>query len=338
MKVQMSSAESIDHAVSTILTEVLEFLTTPRALYSFFMMVISIVVAFWISKYIAKIVIRVAQKVAVRADNESDEVVAQKLRETETYLSVAIAIIRMIIVIVLAWVLWRILSPKVSTSTLGGSIAAIGASAFFMVFAGQSLGLLIRDITSGAMMIVEKWFTIGDFVKIEPFADVSGVVERMTLRSTKIRTLSGEVVWVHNQQVQGVHVSPKGVRTIAVDVFVRDRVRGEKAVGELIEAIPTGTIMLASPLRITYAERWNDTLWRISVVGQTPPGREWLVEKHFVNMIEAIDEGIENPKEKLVVYPPIARFADVTAERKFRRAVRVNRKKRAAEKAQKHTN
>lgn len=330
----MSATNSIDQAASSLLAEVQDFLTTPRALFSFFMMVFSIVVAFWISKYIARVIIRIAQKVATRADNESDEVVAQKLRETETYLSVTVAAVRMIIVIILAWVLWRILSPKVSSSTLGGSMAAIGASAFFMVFAGQSLGLLIRDITSGAMMIIEKWFTIGDFVKFEPFGDVSGVVERMTLRSTKIRTLSGEIVWVHNQQVQGVHVSPKGVRTLAVDVFVRDRVRGEKAIGELVQAIPTGTMMLASPLRITYAERWNDTLWRISVVGQTPPGREWLVEKHFVNMIEAIDEGVEDPKQKLIVYPPIARFADVTAERKFRRAVRVNQKKRAAEKAQ----
>ena len=179
-------------------------------------------------------------------------------------------------------------------------------------------------------MIAEKWYTIGDFVKIEPFIDLSGVVERITLRSTKIRTLSGEVVWVHNQQIQAIHVSPKGVRTMAVDVFVRDRAKGERAIEAIINTIPTGATMLASPLKITYAERWNDELWRISVIGQTLPGREWLIEKNFVQMVEDIDRDVKDPHDRLVVYTPIARFADVEAERKFRRAVRVSQRKKAA--------
>lgn len=323
---------SLDQMVQAVLVEVRDFFVSPNALRSLLIMIVSIILAIWLSKYVAKLIIHIAQKVAVRTDNESDVVKAQRYREIETYLSIAIAIVRAAIVAVTAYVLWRVFSPTSSTAT-GGGIAAIGASAVFIVFAGQSLGVLIRDMTTGAMMIAEKWYNIGDFVKIEPFIDVSGVVERMTLRSTKIRTLSGEIVWIHNQQIQAVHVSPKGVRTLAVDVFVRDRARGERALDEIINTIPVGTTMLASPLRVTYAERWNDELWRISVIGQTLPGREWLIEKHFVQMIEDIDRDVASPKDRLVVHTPIARFADVDAERKFRRAVRVAKRKKPTKKA-----
>lgn len=311
-----------------------EFFTHGNPLRSVLIMIASILIAYWISRYLAKLIVVFAQHIATRSDSESDELRSQKLREVETYLSISIALVRTFVVAITAYILWRTLSPNANAYN---SVAAIGASAFFIVFAGQSLGMLIRDVTAGAAMIAEKWFNIGDFIKVEPFIDVSGVVERMTLRSTKIRALSGEVIWINNQQMQAVHVSPKGVRTIAVDVFVRDRVRGEREIESIINTIPTGPTMLASPMRITYAERWNDELWRITVVGQTLPGREWLIEKHFVTMVEGIDRDIEKQYDKLVVHTPIARFADADVERKFKRAIRIDKKKSAAKPRAKRT-
>jgi small conductance mechanosensitive channel len=175
-------------------------------------------------------------------------------------------------------------------------------------------------------MIIEKWFNVGDFIKVEPFMDVAGVVERFTLRSTRLRSLSGEVIWMHNQQMMAVHVTPRGVRTMAVDIFVRDRVEGERAIEKIIGTVPTGPTLLARPLRIKYAERWDDELWRITVVGETPPGREWLVEKYFVNALNEIDEG-KSKADRIFIHEPMARYADPEADRRFSRAVRVKKDK-----------
>jgi hypothetical protein len=221
---------------------------------------------------------------------------------------------------ILILIAWRVFSPAASSS----GVAAIGAGTIFIVIAGQTIGPLLRDITAGATMIVEKWFNVGDFIKIEPFWDVSGVVERFTLRSTRIRQLNGEIVWIHNQQITAVHVSPRGVRMMAVDVFVRDRVAGEKEIEHVIGTVPTGPTLLARPLRIKYAERWDDELWRITVVGETPPGREWLIEKYFIDSLKDVDEG-KKKSERLFVHEPIARFADPTTDRRFKRAVRVKK-------------
>ncbi len=306
--------------------EVNEFLITPNAYRSVLLLLLSIAVSYWLSRFLAKGIIKIAQKVAVRGDSETREDRVVLYRQVETYLSVTVAIVRAVVVAVAAYFVWRIIAPQGSAEIGGLSAAAIGASAFFVVIAGQTVGILLRDITMGATMIIEKWYTIGDYVKIEPFMDVTGVVERMTLRSTKLRSLNGEIVWIHNQQIQAVHVTPRALRTEAVDIFVHDRVAAEKAIDKIISAMPTGPTMLARPLRVKYAERWGDDLWRITVVGQTAPGREWLIENYFVNALKAIDEGKEK-SEKLLVYDPIARFADPVADNQFKRAIRVKKDK-----------
>lgn len=303
--------------MESLFQEVTKFFSEPNAYRSVLILLGCVVAAYLLSKLLADIIIKIAQKVSVRADIESNEERFIKLRQVETYLSVSIAVVRATVVAVVAYIAWVLISPVASSGA-----AAIGASAFFVVFAGQTLGMLLRDVTAGAIMIIEQWFNVGDFIKVEPFMNVSGVVERLTLRSTKIRSLSGEVIWVHNQQIQAAHVTPRGVRTIAVDVFVRDKEKGLSVLKELAKAVPVSTTMLAQPLRVRKPEEWGEGLWRITVIGQTTPGREWLIENFFVNAIKEVDSTVRNKINRTFVYEPIAHYADPIADKKFKRAVR----------------
>lgn len=306
--------------MEVIFVEVVEFFQEPNAYRSVLILVACIIGAYILSKFLADFIIKIAQKVSVRSDIESNEERFIKLRQVETYLSVSIAVVRAAVVAIAAYVAWMFISPVANSGA-----AAIGASAFFIVFAGQTLGMILRDVTAGAIMIIEQWFNVGDFIKVEPFIDVSGVVERLTLRSTKIRSLSGEIIWVHNQQIQAAHVTPRGVRTIAVDVFVRDKEKGLRVLKELAKAVPVGSTMLARPLRVQKPEEWGGGLWRITTIGQTAPGREWLIENFFVNAIKEVDSTVRNKMGRTFVYEPIARYADPVADKKFKRAVRASR-------------
>ena len=313
--------------INKISIEIQHFFTQPNAYRSILILVATILITYWLSRFLARGIIRVAQAVAKRTDNESDEERLVRYRQVETYLSVTVAVVRVIAVAVVAYIAWRIITPPNDEGAISRTgIAAIGAGTIFIVIAGQTLGIILRDVTAGSVMIAERWFNVGDFIKIEPFMEVSGVVEELTLRSTRLRSLSGEVVWIHNQQIHGVHVTPRGVRTLAVDIFVRDRTKGEQAIEKVINTVPTGTMMMARPLRIKYTERWSDDLWRITVIGETPPGREWLVERYFVNALKEIDED-KKRADRLIVHEPIARYADSVADSRFKRAVRVNKDK-----------
>jgi hypothetical protein len=82
---------------------------------------------------------------------------------------------------------------------------------------------------------------------------------------------------------------------------------------------------MPKPLKIYAPEKWGNDMWRIVVMGQTAPGREWLVEDFFVNAIKEVDEGKRKKADKVFIYDPIARHADPVAERKFKRAMRVKK-------------
>lgn len=313
-----NSKAMIDKSILTgVYNEISEFFTQKNAFSMVLLFILVITVAYFLSRYVARGIIWTAQRVASQSDQTSNEQKMIKLRQMETYLSILVAAIRAVIVAVTAYITWRIMSPMSSPS----GIAAIGASALFVVFAGQTLGMLLRDITAGAMMITEQWFAVGDYIRIEPFTDLSGVVERFNLRSTKLRNINGEVVWVNNQHIQAVHVTPRGVRTLAVDVFSQDEARATMELKKIINTIPTGTMLLARPLKITRIEKWNEDMVRFTVVGQTAPGREWLIENFLTDMIRDVDA--DNKRGgRLFIHKPIVRFADDTATKKFQRAVR----------------
>ncbi len=275
--------------------------------------------AYWFSHFVAKIIIRIAQFTARRSDAETNESKKLQLRRLETHLSVTIAVTRAFIVGTVAFYVWQVVSPAVSLST-----AAIGASAFFIVVAGATLGMVLRDITAGSAMIIERWFDVGDFIRVEPFLDVNGVVERITLRSTKIRSLNGEVMWMHNQYMQSVKVTPGGLRTIAIDIFVNDEAKGNDLIQKVASTIPVGPLTVTEAPALASTVQWSEDLWLLTVVAKTPPGREWLMEDYFVETLN--DIASRQGKQRVLVRKPIVRYADPAAERSFKRAVRLKKK------------
>ena len=78
--------------------------------------------------------------------------------------------------------------------------------------------------------------------------------------------------------------------------------------------------MLVAPLHIVESEELSTDFWRMTIVGQTAPGREWLIDNFFVEALKAADK--RNPNFT-IVYGPVVRYADEAAEKRFRRAVRV---------------
>ena len=84
-------------------------------------------------------------------------------------------------------------------------------------------------------------------------------------------------------------------------------------------------MMLARPLHITNSEQWGDDLWRITIMGETAPGREWLIEKFFVNALKEIDADQTDRSKRIFAHEPIPRYADPIADKKFRRAVRASK-------------
>lgn len=278
--------------------------------------IIAMAVAIILGRIIAAILRRVARSVSRTADKVQDLKEVNRLRRIETLIVLFVALIRMVLVIMAVYFWWVYAHPSQQPSAL------IGASALVVIIASATIGPILRDLAYGGVMMAEHWFGVGDHIRVEPFADLQGVVERVTLRSTRIRGLNGEIIWLSNQNIQGVRVLTKGVRTIALEIFVTDLDKGLDIIEETNLRLPTGPLMVVRPLHIMSKSEVGEGLWHITAIGETAPGREWLLQDYARQIMMELDPD-DDPVMKT---EPIAHDADSDAERRFARTVQNARK------------
>jgi small-conductance mechanosensitive channel len=82
-----------------------------------------------------------------------------------------------------------------------GLVAGLGVGGIAIGLAAQSL---FEDLFAGLSIILDKPFVRGDFVT---FGTQSGVVERVGLKSTRIKTLSGQQLVVNNSKLLGNEIN-----------------------------------------------------------------------------------------------------------------------------------
>jgi small-conductance mechanosensitive channel len=96
-------------------------------------------------------------------------------------------------------------------------LASAGIAGLAIGFGAQSL---VKDVISGFFILFEDQYGVGDVVKI---GELSGVVERMTLRVTVLRNLEGQVHIVPNGNIQTVTVMTKEWARAVLDITVPHR-------------------------------------------------------------------------------------------------------------------
>lgn len=97
------------------------------------------------------------------------------------------------------------LGPFVATATVIG--AAVG-------FGAQSL---VKDFLSGLLIVVEDQYGVGDTITT---GDITGVVESLNLRTTRVRSIDGTVWYVANGEIRKVGNSSEEYGQAVVDIVV----------------------------------------------------------------------------------------------------------------------
>ncbi len=311
------AASQLDTAVGQSKELLERFTNTFLSGRSVLTFVLAIASAIILGRIIAAIMRRFAQTLSRKADKTQDLKEVNRLRRVETLTILTIALIRMLLLILALYFWWVYAHPNEQPTAL------IGASALGVIIAGATIGPILRDLAYGGVMMAEHWYGVGDYVRVEPFADMEGVIERVTLRSTKLRGLNGESIWVSNQNIQGVRVLTKGVLTVAIEIFVSDLKRGLQLIEQTNMRLPQGPLMVVRPLHIMSKVEVGPRLWHITAVGETAPGRKWLLEKYAKDILQEMDEVSRRP---VLQTDPIVRYADSDAERRFARTIQNARK------------
>ena len=105
-----------------------------------------------------------------------------------------------VIVLSVLFIGQNILNLNITTLLAGAGVVGLAVA-----FAAQDT---ISNFFGSIMLIIDKPFGVGDFIKLDTF---SGIVERVGLRSTAIRTLEGHLITIPNKNA-GVPVENVSMR------------------------------------------------------------------------------------------------------------------------------
>lgn len=164
---------------------------------------------------------------------------------------------------------------------IGNPLPATAGATVLAATVGFGAQSLLRDIIAGFSIVFEGQYSVGDFVEIEP-TKAAGLVEELGLRTTQIRALSGELIFVPNGTITGVRNYVSGEQRFTVEVQLSDPDAAEGVIGSLNEA----SNLYLFPPRLVGREE-TDGRTRLRILAGVLPSMAWLVEENLVERIKA---------------------------------------------------
>jgi moderate conductance mechanosensitive channel len=191
---------------------------------------------------------------------------------------------------------------------LGPLLAGAGVFGIALGFGAQTL---VRDFLAGLFMLVEDQYGVGDVIDVGGVVasdkGVSGTVEGVSLRTTRIRDVEGIVWHVPNGEIKRVGNKSQQWSRAVLDIPVDYDTDISKATTVIKETADSmwhddewSEAILAEP-EVWGIEELSPSSVKIRLVVQTLPLEQWRVAREFRARIKgAFDAaGIETPRETI---------------------------------------
>jgi small-conductance mechanosensitive channel len=188
--------------------------------------------------------------------------------------------------------------------SLGPLVAGAGIAGIALGFGAQHL---VRDFLSGVFMLIEDQYGVGDIIDAGP---ATGTVEGVSLRTTRLRDVEGNVWHIPNGEISRVANKSQEWSRALLDVQVSYQTDIEHAVavidrvaGETHDDPSWSTCILSEPEVWGVEELAADGV-TIRLVVQTQPLTQWKVARELRARIKRAfeSEGIEIPFPQRTVW------------------------------------
>jgi small conductance mechanosensitive channel len=178
---------------------------------------------------------------------------------------------------------------------LGPLIAGAGIIGVALGFGSQSL---VRDFLSGIFILVEDQFGIGDIVNLD--GTTSGVVEAVSLRTTRLRAVDGTVWHVPNGEIRRVGNMSQHWSRALLDIevaYATDLGRAQDVIREVAHAVWDEDNHVLEEPEVWGVEALGANGIVIRLVVKTTPSEQYRVSRTLRERLKvAFDaEGIEIP-------------------------------------------
>ena len=206
------------------------------------------------------------------------------------------------------FVVLAILVTMIVLSELGINIAPLLAGAGVIGLAvGFGSQKLVQDVITGAFILFEDAISVGDVVRV---ADQAGVVEAISIRSIRLRDLTGSVHTIPFSTVDTVTNLTKEFSYYVLEVGVAYREDTDQVIEVLCAILdemredPDYSDFIIAPLDVMGVDAFADSAVIIKARIKTLPIKQWSVGREFNRrMKKRFDElGIEIPFPHTTIY------------------------------------
>lgn len=162
---------------------------------------------------------------------------------------------------------------------VGPLLAGLGIVGVAVGFGAQ---YIVRDLINGFFLVAEDQFRVGDSVKV---GDFSGTVETIALRTTRIRSLGGELHTVPNGEIKVVtNYSRHWSRAVVEAGVPRDADLGKvfaalREAGARARAHKDISALFLEDPEVVGVTELTDSGLRVRIWAKVAPGRQWEVER-----------------------------------------------------------
>jgi small-conductance mechanosensitive channel len=187
---------------------------------------------------------------------------------------------------------------------IGPLLAGVGVLGLAVSFGAQSL---VKDLISGAFMLIEGQFAVGDVVRVK---ETAGLVEKITLRTIVLRDVNGVVHIIPNGTVETLSNLTKSWSRALLEIGVAYKEDVDRVMEVMLdEAIklsqdPDWEELIMEEPTVPGVERFDDSAVTIRVMFKTLPLKQWDVARQYRRRIKnRFDaEGIEIPFPHRTLY------------------------------------
>ena len=213
-------------------------------------------------------------------------------RTTTTIILWAIAIV------VILWELDVKVAPLLTGAGVLGVVVGLGAQN------------LIKDCLAGVFIILENQIRVGDIVTLATAtATVSGLVEEVTIRVTRMRDLDGNLHIVTNGSIGVITNQSFQFAQVNIDIFVpydSDVDAVEKLInqaGALTAKVPKLKTSIIEPITFLRVDNLGETNVTLKALGKVKPGSQWNVAGDFRRQLKKLFDKhhIAAPHQNIVV-------------------------------------
>lgn len=215
---------------------------------------------------------------AMRHHRYANQIDGEKREQTlATIFRTASAVVIWITAIIL--ILWQ-LDVNVTALMTGAGVVGI-----IVGFGAQSA---IRDFLAGIFVIAENQYRVGDIVTLRAAGkDISGVVEDITIRITRLRDLDGNLHIVQNGTATIVTNLSFGYANVNVDIRVPYEADIDKVeeiindVGAKMQGDPAWSPHIFEPIQFFRVDGFEDSAVRVKALGKVEPAMQWDIAGEF---------------------------------------------------------